>query len=54
MSDMNSLRVIRNTLAHDYPQDDGLKAACLNEAVAAVAVLESLLDKVVPVVDAIR
>ena len=48
---MNSLRVIRNTLAHDYAQDDGLKAACLNEA---VAVLESLLDKVVPVVDAIR
>ena len=50
----NNLRVIRNTFAHDYPQDDVLKAAYLNEAVAAVGVLESLLGRVAKVVDKAR
>jgi len=50
----NTLRVIRNTFAHDYPQDDALKAAYLNEAVAAVPLLDALLAKVAPVVENIR
>jgi len=41
----NELRVIRNRFAHDYPEDDALKAAYLNEAAAAVAVLEALLGR---------
>jgi len=41
-----SLRVIRNRLTHDYPTDDALKAAYLNDAVNAVAVLRDLLDRV--------
>ena len=41
-----SLRVIRNRLTHDYPTDDALKAAYLNDAVDAVAVLGDLLDRV--------
>jgi hypothetical protein len=40
------LRVIRNRLTHDYPTDDALKAAYLNDAVDAVAVLGDLLDRV--------
>ncbi len=48
------LRVIRNRFAHDYPQDDALKAAYLNEAVQAVPRLEAILHRIqplVPVVD---
>ena len=41
-----SLRVIRNRLTHDYPTDDALKAAYLNDAIEAVAVLGALLDRV--------
>jgi len=40
----HGLRVIRNRFAHDYPEDDALKAAYLNEAAQAVAVLEALLQ----------
>lgn len=54
IEEWNNLRVIRNTFAHDYPQDDVLKAAYLNEAVAAVGVLESLLGRVAKVVDKAR
>ncbi len=50
IDDWNTLRVIRNTFAHDYPQDNALKAAYLNEAVAAVPLLDALLAKVMPVV----
>lgn len=50
VNDWQLLRVIRNRFAHDYPEDDGLKAAYLNEAVAAVGILRSLLSKVAPVV----
>jgi len=41
-----SLRVIPNRLTHDYPTDDALKAAYLNDAIEAVAVLGALLDRV--------
>ncbi len=44
-SDWGVLRAIRNQFAHDYPQDEALKAAYLNEAVAAVAVLRSAMNK---------
>jgi len=40
----HGLRVIRNRFAHDYSEDDALKAAYLNEAAQAVAVLEALLQ----------
>lgn len=45
-----TLRVIRNRLTHDYPTDDALKAAYLNDAVQAVTVMGDLLDRVKPVV----
>lgn len=44
------LRAIRNRFAHDYPQDDGLKAAYLNEAVEAVPMLQALLARIKPLV----
>jgi len=44
----NMLRSIRNHFAHDYPQDDALKAAYLNEAVSAVVQMESLLAHIKP------
>jgi hypothetical protein len=44
--------VIRNEFAHDYPDDDALKAATLNQAVEAVSVLKHLLDRVQPVISA--
>lgn len=50
VDEWNTLRAIRNTFAHDYPQDDALKAAYLNEAVAAVPVFEKLLARVAPVI----
>lgn len=50
----NMLRFIRNRFAHDYPQDDALKAAHLNEAVNAVPLLEALLLKVQPLVPPLR
>lgn len=40
------LRVIRNRLTPDCPTDDALKAAYLNDAFDAVAVLGDLLDRV--------
>lgn len=39
------LRVIRNRFAHDYPEDDALKAAYLNEAAEAVQVLARTLGR---------
>jgi hypothetical protein len=47
----NMLRSIRNHFAHDYPQDDALKAAYLNEAVSAVGQMESLLAHIKPLVN---
>ena len=46
-----NLRAIRNCFAHDYPEDDGLKAAYLNQAVDAVPVLLQLLALVEPLAD---
>ena len=55
VEDLNVLRAIRNTFAHDYPQDDeALKAAYMNKAVAAVPVFEKLLARVSPVIECIR
>lgn len=50
VADWQSLRVIRNGFAHDYPDDDALKAAVLNQAVEAVPVLVDLLGRIQPVV----
>ncbi len=46
----NVLRAIRNRFAHDYPQDDAMRAAYLNEAVQAVPLLQELLARVAPLV----
>jgi hypothetical protein len=48
MEQWHMLRVIRNRFAHDYPEDDALKAAYLNEAAEAVSVLQQLLDRFEP------
>jgi len=45
-----TLRVIRNRLTHDYPIDDALEAAYLNDAINSVPVLGNLLDRVAPVI----
>ena len=45
-----SLRAIRNRLTHDYPSDDALKAAYLNDAVDSVNLLKALLDRVADVI----
>jgi uncharacterized protein with HEPN domain len=47
----NQLRIVRNHFAHDYPSEDALKAAYLNDAVLAVPTLEALLEKIRPLVD---
>jgi hypothetical protein len=44
----NALRDIRNRLTHDYPTDEVLRAAYLNDAVQAVARLSNLLERVQP------
>lgn len=49
LDDWQSLRVIRNRFAHDYPEDDALKAAYLNEAISAVPLLLALLAGIAPV-----
>lgn len=48
VEEWHGLRAIRNRFAHDYPQDDALKAAYLNEATAAVPVLQALLARIEP------
>lgn len=50
VDEWHNLRAIRNHFAHDYPEDDTLKSAYLNEAVEAVSMLEVLLARVEPVV----
>ena len=47
------LRAIRNHFAHDYPQDDALKAAYLNDAVNAVPELEAVLQRIQPLLDSL-
>lgn len=46
----NELRVIRNRFAHDYPEDNALKAAYLNQATQAVGILNTLLQRFSPLV----
>ena len=46
----NVLRAIRKRFAHDYPQDPAMRAAYLNEAVAAVPLLQDLLSRIAPLV----
>ena len=46
----HSLRAIRNRFAHDYPQDEALRAAYLNEAVHAVPHLVAVLTTIKPLV----
>ena len=41
----NGLRAIRNQFAHDYPEDNIVKAAYLNQAVEAVDTLSQLLQR---------
>ena len=40
------LREIRNAFDHDYPEDDGVKAAALNAAVSGIADMAEILDLV--------
>lgn len=55
VDDWQILRAIRNRFAHDYPEDDAVKAAYLNEAVASVQILKSILARIAPLVsDLIR
>ncbi len=44
-SDWAVLRAIRNQFAHDYPQDELLKAAYLNEAIASVALFRDAMER---------
>ncbi len=48
VAEWNRLSVIRNRFAHDYPEDDALKAAYLNEAAEAVTTLDLLLQRFEP------
>lgn len=54
VDEWNALQVIRNTFAHDYPQDDALKADYLNEEVEAIPVFDKLLTWILPVIERIR
>lgn len=49
-----ALRVIRNCLAHDCPEDDALKAAYLNEAIPSVPLLLALLAGIAPLVGSLQ
>jgi hypothetical protein len=53
-SNWQSLKVIRNRFAHDYPEDDALKAAYLNEAISAVPLLLALLAGIAPVMGSLQ
>lgn len=46
----HNLRAIRNHFAHDYPEDNAVKAAFMNLAIEAVPLLEYLLGRVQPAV----
>lgn len=50
LEEWQRVRAIRNHFAHDYPEDDAIKAAYLNEAVAAVANLNEIFEKFKPIV----
>jgi hypothetical protein len=48
VDDWQALRTIRHRFAHDYPEDNALKAAYLNEAVAAVHILNKIMTRIEP------
>lgn len=50
LEDWQRVRAIRNHFAHDYPEDDAIKAAYLNEAVAAVEKLNAIFERFRPIV----
>jgi len=50
VADWQCVRAIRNHFAHDYPEDDALKAAYLNDAVAAVQTLSNIFDRFRPII----
>lgn len=50
--DWQSWRAIRNSFAHDYPEDDALKAAYLNQAVEVVPRMLHTLSLFEPLVSA--
>lgn len=54
LDDWQALRVIRNRFAHDYPEDDALKAAYLNEAISAVPLMHGLLAGIAPVIEGLQ
>jgi hypothetical protein len=54
LDDWQALRVIRNRFAHDYPEDDALKAAYLNEATSAVPLLLALLAGIAPLIEGLQ
>ena len=50
MEQWHTLRSVRNSFAHDYPQDDALKVAYLNQAIESVPIFENILARVRPLV----
>ncbi len=46
MEQWHIIRSVRNSFAHDYPQDDDLKVAYLNQAIDAEPIFENILAKV--------
>jgi hypothetical protein len=54
LDDWQALLVIRNRFAHDYPEDDALKVAYLNEAISAVPLLLALLAGIAPVIEGLQ
>ena len=50
MDQWHTLRSVRNSFAHDYPQDDALKVAYLNQAIESVPIFENILARVRPLV----
>ena len=54
LDDWQALRVIRNRFAHDYPEDDALMAAYLNETISLAPLLLALLAGIAPVMGRLR
>ena len=48
------LRAIRNRFSYDYPEDDLLKAAYLNEAVGVVPLLRAILVRITSVIEQLK
>ncbi|QEP45128.1 hypothetical protein D5085_10430 [Ectothiorhodospiraceae bacterium BW-2] len=48
------VRALRNQFSHDYPEDNYIKASYLNEAVATIAYLASILDNIASIIESIE